>query len=122
MITQLSADETSPTEKPLLIWRILRNRCKDLFFGYGESLWKIFFTYVFVAFVFTILFRYFMNELTFLRTLRESIFNMVGQGSDDFKSIKEPLLFDMLKMLQSTIGVLLTAIFGFVLANRIRNQ
>lgn len=97
MITQLSADETSPTEKPLLILRILRNGVKDLFFGYGESLWRIFFTYVFVAFVFTILFRYFMNELTFLRTLRESIFNMIGQGSDDFKSIKEPLLFDMLK-------------------------
>ena len=45
---------------------------------------------------------------------------MAGMGSDILRDVSP--LVDMLNVIQTTIGIILTGIFGFILGNKIRNQ
>jgi hypothetical protein len=45
---------------------------------------------------------------------------MAGMDSETIRGVSP--LVDMLNVIQTTIGILLTGIFGFILGNKIRNQ
>ncbi len=45
---------------------------------------------------------------------------MAGMDSDILRDVSP--LVDMLNVIQTTIGIILTGIFGFILGNKIRNQ
>lgn len=45
---------------------------------------------------------------------------MVGMDSEVLADVSP--LVDMLNVVQTTIGILLTGIFGFILGNKIRNR
>ena len=49
-----------------------------------------------------------------------SLKNMVALSSDEVTGVSP--LVDFLNVLQTTIGILITGIFGFILGNKIRNQ
>lgn len=45
---------------------------------------------------------------------------MAGMNSDILREVSP--IVDMLNLMQTTIGILFTGIFGFILGNKIRNQ
>jgi hypothetical protein len=45
---------------------------------------------------------------------------MAGMDSDVLQGVSP--LVDMLNIVQTSIGIILTGIFGFILGNKIRNQ
>jgi hypothetical protein len=79
-------------------------------------------TYIFVI----IFFAYFFYASTdvpissYLEAIGISFKNMVAMSPKQVNNIS-PFL-DFLNVLQTTIGILLTGIFGFILGNKIRNQ
>ena len=52
--------------------------------------------------------------------MKQKINNMTTSEINALIETKE--LNDMLNLVQTTIGILLTGIFGFILGNKIRNQ
>ena len=61
-----------------------------------------------------------VSLLHYLEALGVSLKNMAGTDSDVLHDVSP--LVDMLNLVQTTIGILLTGIFGFILGNKIRNQ
>jgi uncharacterized protein YjbI with pentapeptide repeats len=98
------------------------NFVTDKLFGYGESMSKMILTYIVTIFIFAYI--YYSSSVTnlpdYLKALIISLKNMVAQTSDEVSGIS-PFL-DFLNMVQTTIGILITGIFGFILGNKIRNQ
>lgn len=94
----------------------------DLLFGYGESISKMILTYIFVVFSFAYIFyaSYEISIPNYLDAMGVSFKNMVAMTPDEVKSISP--FIDFLNVVQTTIGILLTGIFGFILGNKIRNQ
>lgn len=92
----------------------------DFSFGYGESMLRMIQTYILTVFFFA--FFYYANTdlSSYLQASWISLKNMVGISSSQLTT-SSPFI-DMLNMLQTTIGILLTGIFGFILGNKIRNQ
>ena len=101
-------------------WRIFTNSLSDLFFGYGESMLKMIITYVFMVFFFAFLFSEEVSPLAYIDALGVSLKNMAGVDSDILYGVSP--FVDMLNVLQTTLGILITGIFGFILGNKIRNQ
>lgn len=101
---------------------VVSNLFLDVLFGYGESLRKMVFTYILIVFSFAYFF-YASREISlpnYVNAMGVSFKNMVAMTPDEIKSISP--LIDFLNVVQTTIGILLTGIFGFILGNKIRNQ
>lgn len=111
--------DASVGQKTVLSWKIVTNFLTDLFFGYGESMSKMILTYIALVLFFSFVYSD-VALLTWVQSFVVSLKNMVGVGSDFIEGIS-PFL-DMLNMIQTTLGILLTGIFGFILGNKIRNQ
>lgn len=107
-------------EKVGNVWRIFTNALSDLFFGYGESMLKMILTYIVTVFLFAFLFSEEVSPLAYIDALGVSLKNMAGVVSDVLSNVSP--FVDMLNVLQTTLGILLTGIFGFILGNKIRNQ
>ena len=58
--------------------------------------------------------------LEYGEALSVSLKNMAGMDSEVLRDVSP--LVDMLNIVQTTIGIVLTGIFGFILGNKIRNQ
>ena len=120
MISELTKDSVSLGRKALNIWHIGTNFMSDVFFGYGESMAKMIFTYVLTVFFFAWAFTENVGILEYTQALAISLKNMAGMDSESIRGVSP--LVDMLNVIQTTIGILLTGIFGFILGNKIRNQ
>lgn len=116
-----------PTEKNFLkklstAVNIFWNLVSDLMFGYGESILKMILSYVFII----ILFAYFyyaspgISLPSYLLALEVSLKNMVAITSEEVSNVSP--LVDFLNLIQTTLGIILTGIFGFILGNKIRSQ
>lgn len=103
---------------PVIIWNYL----SDTMFGYGESMIKMVMSYIFMVFLFAY-FYYASSEVSlpnYARAVGISFKNMVAMSSDEVSNVSP--LIDFLNIIQTTIGILITGIFGFILGNKIRNQ
>lgn len=93
----------------------------DIMFGYGrESLPAWSRAYVVLVLFFAYVFQGNASLPSYLQAFWISLKNMAGVGSEQLSGISP--LVDMLNVVQTTIGILLTGIFGFILGNKIRNQ
>ena len=108
------------SRKPQLAWKIATNTLMDIMFGYGESLFRMVTTYVVLVLFFAYVFQGNASLPSYLQAFWISLKNMAGVGSEQLSGISP--LVDMLNVVQTTIGILLTGIFGFILGNKIRNQ
>ena len=120
MITELSDSKLSIWTKIGRVWHIIGNGLSDLFFGYGESMIKMIATYIFTVLLFAFFFSSKVSPLEYFEALGISLKNMAGMDSEVLQGVSP--LVDMLNLVQTTIGILLTGIFGFILGNKIRNQ
>ena len=120
MISELFSKSVKPTTKLTNILHILTNVISDIFFGYGESMFKMIMTYILTVFLFAWMFTENVSLLEYTQALAISLKNMAGMDSESIRGISP--LVDMLNVIQTTIGILLTGIFGFILGNKIRNQ
>ena len=120
MISQMRDKSLNWLKKGANIWHICTNFMSDLFFGYGESMTKMILTYILTVFLFAWAFTENVSLLEYSQAFAISLKNMVGMDSDILQDVSP--LVDMLNVVQTTIGILLTGIFGFILGNKIRNQ
>ena len=120
MLSELSVDKITFGKKLSNILHIFTNFLSDLFFGYGESMTKMILTYILTVFFFAWAFTENVSLLEYSQAFGISLKNMVGMDSDILQDVSP--LVDMLNVIQTTIGILLTGIFGFILGNKIRNQ
>lgn len=120
MISQMRDKSLNWLKKGANIWHICTNFISDLFFGYGESMTKMIVTYILTVFLFAWAFTENVSLLEYSQAFAISLKNMVGMDSDILQDVSP--LVDMLNVVQTTIGILLTGIFGFILGNKIRNQ
>ena len=102
------------------IVKISTNFLSDILFGYGESMTKMILTYILTVFLFAWAFTENVSLLEYSQAFAISLKNMVGMDSELLQDVSP--LVDMLNVVQTTIGILLTGIFGFILGNKIRNQ
>lgn len=100
--------------------KITWNGCCDLAFGFGESALKIVVTYVVLVALFSVLIHYWAPGSELPKSIMHSFQNMIAQTPDALKD--GSVGTTALNLVQSSIGILLTGIFGFVMANKIRNQ
>jgi hypothetical protein len=121
-IRQQIAKTNSTSNKLALCFQYSWNQFKNVFFGYGESLRRMVVTYILIVFIFALIFFRTpdTNILDYIEALKMSFKNMVAITSPKLQDIS--ILMDMLNVLQTTLGILLTGIFGFILGNKIRNQ
>lgn len=117
---ELFSEKFSFWQKLGKLWKIFTNFLSDLFFGYGESMTKMIITYIVAVFFFAWLFSANVSLLDYGKALAVSLKNMAGMDSDVIQNVSP--LVDMLNIVQTTIGIILTGIFGFILGNKIRNQ
>ena len=120
MMSQMSDPSVKTSTKVGNCWRILTNSLSDLFFGYGESMLKMILTYVFIVLLFAYIFSEEVSLLRYVEALGVSLKNMAAMDSDVLHGVSP--LVDMLNLVQTTLGILITGIFGFILGNKIRNQ
>ena len=120
MMTELTDKSLGFWTKLGRLWHIIGNSLSDLFFGYGESMFKMIVTYIFTVLLFAFFFRSEVSPLEYVEALGISLKNMAGMDSEVLQGVSP--LVDMLNLVQTTIGILLTGIFGFILGNKIRNQ
>ena len=120
MIREMADSEVPFRRKAGNCWRIVTNAFSDLLFGYGESMLKMVVTYVVTVFLFAWAFCSEVSLLEYGQALAISLKNMAGMDSEMIRNVSP--LVDMLNVVQTTIGIILTGIFGFILGNKIRNQ
>ena len=120
MISQMHDKSLNWLKKGANIWHICTNFMSDLFFGYGESMTKMIVTYILTVFLFAWAFTENVSLLEYSQAFAISLKNMVGMDSDILQDVSP--LVDMLNVVQTTIGILLTGIVGYILGNKIRNQ
>lgn len=122
LISELTLSEKSYYEKFKDLFLIIWNYMSDAMFGYGESMRKMIFTYILMVFLFAYLY-YSSSEVslaTYAKALGISFKNMVAMTPDEVSNVSP--FIDFLNMIQTTVGILITGIFGFILGNKIRNQ
>lgn len=120
MMAEMTDPKVKTTKKIGNVWHILTNSLSDLLFGYGENMFKMIVTYIVTVFIFAFIFKSEVSPLQYLEALGISLKNMAGMDSEVLRDVSP--LVDMLNLVQTTIGILLTGIFGFILGNKIRNQ
>ena len=120
MINEIRYKTVKPLQMVINGWKIISNTLSDIFFGYGESMFKMIATYILTVFLFAWIFAENVSLLEYTQALSISLKNMAGMDSETIRGVSP--LVDMLNVIQTTIGILLTGIFGFILGNKIRNQ
>lgn len=120
LFTELFKKGTPVLRRIKDIWKLITNVASDLFFGYGESMTKMIVTYIVVVFFFAWCFTSNVSLLEYGQALAISLKNMAGMDSELLHDVSP--LVDMLNVVQTTLGIILTGIFGFILGNKIRNQ
>ena len=120
MINEIRYKTVKPLQMLINGWKIITNTLSDIFFGYGESMFKMIATYTLTVFLFAWMFTENVSILEYTQALAISLKNMAGMDSESIRGVSP--LVDMLNVIQTTIGILLTGIFGFILGNKIRNQ
>ena len=120
MINEIRYKTVKPLQMVINGWKIISNTLSDIFFGYGESMFKMIATYILTVFLFAWIFAENVSLLEYTQALAISLKNMAGMDSETIRGVSP--LVDMLNVIQTTIGILLTGIFGFILGNKIRNQ
>jgi uncharacterized protein YjbI with pentapeptide repeats len=122
LIAELTNNKISVFQKLKKVKDIIMNFILDIFFGYGESMTRMILTYIFVVMLFAYI--YYSSQdvsiASYSKAIGVSLKNMVAMSPDDVKNISP--FQDFLNVIQTTIGILLTGIFGFILGNKIRNQ
>ncbi len=101
--------------------KMCANWLYDKAFGYGESLGKIIRTYLIIVLFFTFIYMYKADICSFLQAMFISFKNMVGISSPELEG-RQDIILNLLNTIQTTVGILITGIFGFILGNKIRNQ
>ena len=101
---------------PKIVWNALCDFC----FGYGESISRTIITYFLIVLIFAIILNIKLPDNSFIDSIWYSIKNMLAQTPEEIKFGRT--LVDMLNLIQSTLGILITGILGFIIANKIRNQ
>ncbi len=122
LIAELSGKDKSINQKLKNLFIILWNYISDVMFGYGESMRKMISTYIVMVFLFAYLY-YSSAEVSlanYTQAIGISFKNMVAMSSDEVSGVSP--FIDFLNMVQTTVGILITGIFGFILGNKIRNQ
>ena len=117
---ELVRSDVGAGRKILNVWRIATNLFSDILFGFGESMIRMVLTYILTVFLFAWMFASNVSLLEYGEALVISLKNMAGMDSEVLHNVSP--LVDMLNVVQTTIGILLTGIFGFILGNKIRNQ
>ena len=120
MCVDLCEKKLSLPGKIRTIWKVIVNILSDLLFGYGESMTKMVLTYILTVFFFAWAFHSNISLLEYGQAIAVSLKNMAGMDSEVLSNVSP--LVDMLNVVQTTIGIILTGIFGFILGNKIRNQ
>lgn len=120
MLNQIRYNKIKPIQILINYLKIISNTFSDILFGYGESMLKMIMTYILTVFLFAWIFTENVGILEYTQALVISLKNMAGMSSESIRGISP--LVDMLNIIQTTIGILLTGIFGFILGNKIRNQ
>ena len=120
MFAELRKKGVSTRKKLLNIFHITTNTLSDILFGYGESMTKMIVTYILIVFLFAWIFSSNISLLEYGEALSISLKNMAGMDSDVLHDVSP--LVDMLNIVQTSLGIILTGIFGFILGNKIRNQ
>lgn len=100
--------------------KISGNYFCDIAFGYGESISKIIRTYVALIVIFGLIIHFLESNNSIFDSFIKSLLNMVAQTNSTIDYI--PFEITLLNIVQSSIGILLTGVFGFIIANRIRHQ
>ncbi len=122
MIRELGSKKTALGHKLELLPRIAWNFIKDIMFGYGESMSRMVLSYVVIIFLFA--WFYYSSPrvslMNYLDALRISFHNMIAMSPEEVSNVSP--FIDFLNVVQTTIGILITGIFGFILGNKIRNQ
>jgi uncharacterized protein YjbI with pentapeptide repeats len=122
MIAEMSNSRFSFGHKLRNTGHIAWNFISDLMFGYGESMRKMILSY----FIMVILFAYLyysspdVSLATYTHAIGVSLKNMVAITPEEVSNISP--FIDFLNVIQTTIGIIITGIFGFILGNKIRNQ
>ncbi|MEQ8908989.1 MAG: pentapeptide repeat-containing protein [Vicingaceae bacterium] len=122
MIADLMHKPSGLLSKVNLSLGILWSFISDIMFGYGESIGKMVLSYFIIIFLFAF-FYYASSEVdigTYSYATVISLKNMVAISSTEVEGVSP--LVDLLNVLQTTLGILITGIFGFILGNKIRNQ
>ena len=119
-IWQMSDPNVALFTKVKNVWKIATNVVSDLLFGFGESMVRMVLTYIVTVFIFAWAFSCNISILEYSEAFVVSLKNMAGMDSEVLANVSP--LVDMLNVVQTTIGILLTGIFGFILGNKIRNQ
>ena len=120
LIAELDEPSVNLYRKLANLWHVVTNCMSDVFFGFGESMTRMIITYILTVFVFAWAFTENVSLLEYGQALAISLKNMAGMDSEMLQGVSP--LVDMLNVVQTTIGILLTGIFGFILGNKIRNQ
>ena len=120
MLWELDDKGLTLWQRVVRAWHIVTNTTSDLLFGYGESMVKMITTYVVIIFLFAWLFYSELSMMEYGKALVVSLKNMAALESAELQNVSP--FVDMLNVVQTTIGVILTGIFGFILGNKIRNQ
>ena len=120
MLWELDDKGLTLWQRVVRVWHIVTNTASDLLFGYGESMVKMITTYVVIIFLFAWLFYSELSMMEYGKALVVSLKNMAALESAELQNVSP--FVDMLNVVQTTIGVILTGIFGFILGNKIRNQ
>jgi|GEM_PF-505575 len=122
MVSELFSGELGTGDRFLYPFYILWNFITGQLFGYGESIVRMVSTYVVMVFLFAF-FYYNLKDVSLInytQALCVSLQNMVAMGPDEVSGISP--MVDFLNVIQTTAGILITGIFGFILGNKIRNQ
>lgn len=120
MFAELFKKKISVVRKVANVWNIVTNIFSDILFGYGESMTKMVVTYFFIVFLFAWMFSSNVSLLEYTMALSVSLKNMAGMDSEVLHNVSP--FVDILNVVQTTVGIILTGIFGFILGNKIRNQ
>ncbi len=107
-------------QKLILSLRWGQNYFIDKAFGYGEGLTNIFLLYISLVIIFAWLYIYNGNIDGFLHAFYISLKNMIGISSNEM-NLEDNVWLSLLNLVQTTFGILLTGIFGFILGNKIRD-
>lgn len=117
---ELKLTTVKPKERRAKKRKILWNYFCDCSFGYGESIFKIIRAYIFIIAIFACLLYFIVPLNSIMYSFLCSFFNMIAQTPAELKS--GSIGTTILNVIQSSLGILMTGIFGFVIANKIRNQ
>ncbi|NOU48281.1 MAG: pentapeptide repeat-containing protein [Bacteroidales bacterium] len=122
LMAELTDNQWTMNQKFKNLIFIAWNYLCDFMFGYGESMKRMILSYILVVFIFAYLY-YASPDISlpsYARAIGISLKNMVALSSAEVENVSP--LVDFLNIIQTTFGILVTGIFGFILGNKIRNQ